>query len=105
MSVPASRQRLSLRVRQLEKLSRTPSLVKVNFMSLIALNPSAAPVSDLVPSLALESSRDDVVEIGLLLPAHWAIALVELSTQRHESVGQFIRALIGQALVENDATV
>ena len=105
MSVPASRQRLSLRVCQLENLSRTRSLVKVNFMSLIALNPSAAPVSDLVPPLALASSREDVVEIGLLLPAHWAIALVELSKQRRESVGQLIRALIGQALVENDATV
>ena len=74
-------------------------------MSLIALNPSAASVSDLVPSLALTGSRDDVVEIGLLLPAHWAIALVELSKQRRESVGQLLRALIGQALVENDAAV
>jgi hypothetical protein len=105
MSVPASPQRLSLRVSQLENLSRTRSLVKVNFMSLIALNPTTAPVSDLLPPLALASSREDVVEIGLLLPAHWAIALVELSKQRRESVGQLIRALIGQALVENDAAV
>jgi hypothetical protein len=105
MSVPATRQRLSHRVCQLENLSRTRSLVKVNFMSLVAVNPTAAPVSDLVPPLALANSRDDVVEIGLLLPAHWAIALVELSKQRRESVGQLIRALIGRALVENDAAI
>jgi hypothetical protein len=72
-------------------------------MSLLALSPDAAAVSDLGTLLSHANSSEDVVEIGLLLPAHWAVALVELSKKRHESVGQLLRAVIGQALVENDA--
>ena len=89
----------------LENLSRTRSLVKVNFMSSLALNPDAVSISDLVASRFLANSHEDVVEIGLLLPAHWAAALVELSKQRDESVGQLIRTLIGRALVENNAAI
>jgi hypothetical protein len=48
---------------------------------------------------------DDVVEIGLLLPAEWAGALLELSKKRQESVGQLLRAFIGRALIENNAVV
>ena len=44
------------------------------------------------------SPYGDVVEIGLLLPANWAHALVALSRQRQQSVGQILRGLIGQAL-------
>ncbi len=40
----------------------------------------------------------DVVEIGLLLPASWADALVELSRRRGQSVGQLLRGFIDQAL-------
>ncbi len=41
---------------------------------------------------------DEVVEIGLLLPAHRAEALIALSRQRHQSVGQILRSLIDQAI-------
>jgi hypothetical protein len=74
-------------------------------MSVLALSPNAASVSDLGASLSRANSPEDVVEIGLLLPAHWAVALIELSKQRHESVGQLLRAVIGRALAENDAAV
>ncbi len=46
----------------------------------------------------------DVVEIGLLLPADWAAALMEISRKRDESVGQLLRGVIGRALIENSAT-
>jgi hypothetical protein len=45
---------------------------------------------------------DDVVEIGLLLPAHRAEALIALSRQRHQSVGQILRGLIDQAISASD---
>lgn len=41
---------------------------------------------------------DEVVEIGLFLPAHRAEALIALSRQRHQSVGQILRSLIDQAI-------
>jgi hypothetical protein len=44
----------------------------------------------------------DVVEISLLLPAKWADALVELSKQRRQSVGQILRRLIDRALSEDE---
>jgi hypothetical protein len=95
----------SVPVCPLETLSWTPSLVKVNFMSLVTVNPDDVAISDFATSLSHASMPEDVVEIGLLLPAHWAVALVELSKQRHESVGQLLRALIGRELVENDAAL
>jgi hypothetical protein len=94
-----------VRVRQTENLSRKRSLVKVNSMSVLALSPNAGTASDFGAPLSQANSPEDVVEIGLLLPAHWAVALIELSKQRHESVGQLLRGLIGRALVENDAAV
>ncbi len=45
----------------------------------------------------------DVVEIGLLLPANWADALVELSKSRRQSVGQLLRSLIDRALTDEEA--
>ena len=42
----------------------------------------------------------EVVEIGLLLPANRADALVELSRRRHQSVNQFLRGLIDHALTD-----
>ncbi len=41
---------------------------------------------------------DDVVEIGLLLPAHRVEALLTLSRQTRQSVGQILRGLIDQAI-------
>ena len=43
----------------------------------------------------------DVVEIGLLLPASWADALLEMSRRRRQSVGQILRGLIDRALVDD----
>jgi hypothetical protein len=43
----------------------------------------------------------DVVEIGLLLPASWADALVEMSRRRRQSVGQLLRGMIDRALVDD----
>jgi hypothetical protein len=41
---------------------------------------------------------DGVVEIGLLLPANRAAALLQLAKERHESVGQVLRKLIEREL-------
>ena len=46
---------------------------------------------------------DDIVEIGLLLPANRAEALLDLSRRRHQSVGQLLRGLIDQAVTGRDA--
>jgi hypothetical protein len=43
----------------------------------------------------------DVVEIGLLLPASWADALVEMSKRRGQSVGQLLRGMIDRALTDD----
>jgi hypothetical protein len=45
---------------------------------------------------------DDVVEINLLLPANRAEALLALSRQRRQSVGQILRQLIDRALTPDD---
>jgi hypothetical protein len=44
---------------------------------------------------------DDVVEIGLLLPASWADALLEMSKRRRQSVGQLLRGMIDRGLVDD----
>ncbi|CAN5735676.1 hypothetical protein BH23PLA1_BH23PLA1_32870 [soil metagenome] len=47
-------------------------------------------------------SFDDVVEIGLLLPTRRAEALMALSQERRESVGQILRSLIERELAGRD---
>jgi hypothetical protein len=49
-------------------------------------------------------SPSEVVEIGLLLPTHWAVALVKLSKQRQQTVAQILRSLVERALFERDAS-
>jgi hypothetical protein len=44
----------------------------------------------------------EVVEIGLLLPASRADALIELSKRRKQSVAQILRALIDRALADDE---
>lgn len=56
-------------------------------------------------SITGNSTRNDVVEINLLLPSEWADSLVELSKARRESVGQILRSIIRQALIDSDARV
>jgi len=46
----------------------------------------------------------DVVEIGLLLTANRADALVELSRRRQQSVSQLLRGLIDHALIDEAAS-
>ncbi len=55
---------------------------------------------DAMPSRTVR--RDEVVELGLLLPANRAEALVVLAHQRQQSVGQFLRTLIDHALTKGD---
>jgi hypothetical protein len=59
--------------------------------------------TDATKSRTTPQISDDVVEIGLLLPAHRAEALLALSRQRHQSVGQLLRGLIDQAITGRDA--
>jgi len=47
-----------------------------------------------------QDGSDGVVEIGLLLPAKRAAALLRLAQDRHESVGQVLRKLIERELAE-----
>ena len=41
---------------------------------------------------------DDVVEIGILLPANRAAELIRIARSRHESVGHMIRTMIDREL-------
>jgi hypothetical protein len=66
------------------------SMVETSVPVAAAAHPSASWPASQMPS--------DVVEIGLLLPANWADSLIALSKQRHQSVGQILRGIIGDAL-------
>jgi hypothetical protein len=50
------------------------------------------------------SRSPEVVEIGLLLPASWADALLEMSKQRGQSVGQILRGMINRGLADERPT-
>ena len=60
------------------------------FASIVGASPPHAPLD----------GPDGVVEIGLLLPAKRAAALLRLAQDRHESVGQVLRKLIERELAE-----
>ena len=47
------------------------------------------------------ASTGEVVEIGLLLPASWADALLEMSKRRRQSVGQILRGMIDRELLDD----
>jgi hypothetical protein len=49
-------------------------------------------------------ATEAVVEIGLLLPASWADALLEMSKRRRQSVGQILRTIIDRALLDDLAS-
>jgi hypothetical protein len=72
-------------------------------MSTVAMNPIAAPAFDLRACLSGNTAPAEVVEIGLLLPADWAVALVDLAQKRQQSVGELLRMCIGRALIEHES--
>jgi len=74
-------------------------------MPMIATSISTAATADIGASALCSHSSNDVVEIGLLLPTKWANTLIELSQQRHQSVAQILRAIIGSALNDAMSTV
>ena len=74
-------------------------------MSSFALSASAPAGSNETALRSCSPFCEDVVEVGLLLPAEWAAALIELSRKRQESVGELIRTCIGRVLTENSAVL
>jgi hypothetical protein len=70
-------------------------------MSTSAMNASAATAFDVDAALSGNTMPSNVVEIGLLLPTNWALALVNLAKKRHQSVGELLRVSIGRELTEN----
>jgi len=74
-------------------------------MSTVALSANAASSPDMAASFTGKSVPPDVVEIGLLLPADWAAALIRLSNERQQTVGQLLRTFIGRGLREQDAAI
>ena len=63
-------------------------------------NPVAASFEDVSAAFPSNSGSPQVVEIGLLLPANWAAALIELSKIRQVSVAQILRGSVAQTLRE-----
>ena len=57
-----------------------------------------ATSGDSLAVMAGSSEAPQVVEVGLLMPAHWAAALVELSKIRQVSVAHILRASVAQTL-------
>jgi len=73
-------------------------------MSAFTSSPPVAAIDDITGSLSCKMVPSEVVEIGLLLPTDWAVALVKLSEKRQQSVAQILRSLIERALFEGDAS-
>jgi hypothetical protein len=71
-------------------------------MSSFAMSPPTALPPPLTASNLGGPADNEVVEINLLLPARWALDLMELSRERGQSVGQILRSMIGQALQDAD---
>jgi len=67
-------------------------------MPMIAMSTPTTATTDIGAGALCSHSSSDVVEIGLLLPTNWANSLIELSKQRHQSVAQVLRGIIGSAL-------
>ena len=67
-------------------------------MSLFTMSPPTALPPPLTASKSGDPADNQVVEISLLLPVQWAQDLLTLSQERGQSVGQILRAMIGQGL-------
>jgi hypothetical protein len=63
-------------------------------------NPVPASFEDVPAAFPGSPDLPQIVEIGLLLPANWAAALIELSKIRQVSVAQILRGSIAQTLRE-----
>lgn len=63
----------------------------------------ASKLSEQSPISPLEIA-DDVVEIGILLPANRAADLIQMAKSRRESVGHMIRAMIDRELLLSRAS-
>jgi hypothetical protein len=72
----------------------------VLFMLKVESSQVTAPFGDGCASSASTCGATQVVEVGLLLPANWAAALIQLSKERGESVAQILRASVAQTLRE-----
>ncbi|MHB1560538.1 MAG: hypothetical protein ACYC61_24055 [Isosphaeraceae bacterium] len=72
-------------------------------MSVTAIPSSTASIHDDAAHDFSRHQHNEVVEINLLLPSHWADELFALSSQRQQSVGQLLRSMIGQALDQGAA--
>ena len=53
---------------------------------------------------AVLQNPDDVVEIGILLPANRAADLIQIARSRRESVGQLLRGMIDRELAAQRRT-
>ncbi len=60
-----------------------------------------APIDDSTAQTSGRSGTENVVEIGLLLPASWADALLAISKRRRQSVGQILRTMIDRGLTDD----
>jgi hypothetical protein len=62
----------------------------------------AAPSAEAAAAFCRSLDPGGVVEIGLLLPAEWAAALIEISKKRQQSVGEMLRSAIEQTFIHGD---
>jgi len=75
-------------------------------MSMFMSGPPAIAIDDVnvTGSLSCNMVPPDVVEVGLLLPTDWAVALVKLSEKRQQTVAQILRSLVERALFQGDSS-
>jgi hypothetical protein len=72
-------------------------------MSISTSTPPAIASGDVTAPLSCKMVPPEVVEVGLLLPKDWAVALIKLSEQRQQTVAQILRGLVERALFHGDA--
>ncbi|MDX2038665.1 MAG: hypothetical protein SFX72_18610 [Isosphaeraceae bacterium] len=56
------------------------------------------PFAEVPPTHFEPETPTDVIELGLLLPHHRFLELIELAERRRATVAQLLRSLIDQAL-------
>ena len=73
-------------------------------MSMFASSTPAAGLEGIAGTFPCKTAPSEVVEIGLLLPADWAVALVKLSEKRQQTVAQILRTLIERTLFHGEGS-